>query len=187
MRPLLAVLLLLVASPARASAPGWSKADPLAIGVHLGMWGGGYVAPGIGGHIAWRPGRRWGIQGFWNSFAMVRDGTLRHDHVIGFANYVPVLGGQRAFLAPTAGMCVDFRFADPVGRNTPVAQDIRFGLHAGLMGEVYVARDLTAELDATAYGYWGNDAKLGAWSATASNTLTFTPVGQLTAAFAYHF
>jgi hypothetical protein len=187
MRPLLGVLALLVALPAHAAPPGWSKADPLEVGAHLGMWGGGYVAPGIGGHLAWRPLRRWGVQGFWNSFAMVADGALRHDHVIGFSSYEPLIGGGRAFLAPTAGLCVDFRFANPIGRDAPMAQDIRFGVHAGLMGQVYLVRNLTAELDATAYGYWGNDSKLEAWSATASNTLTFSPVGELTAAIAYHF
>lgn len=180
MRPIMVLLALLCAVPARAAAPGWTKADPVAIGVHLGMWDAGYLAPGIGGHVAYRPVRRWGIEGFWNSFAVMRSGLLHHDHVIGFANYVPLLGGGRAFLAPTAGMCVDFRFA-------PAVQGIRFGLHAGLMGEVYVSRDLTLELDATAFGYWGNDGKLGLWSQTTSSTLTFSPVGQLTVAAAYHF
>lgn len=183
MRPILALLAVFCSVTAHAAAtapPGWTRADPVSIGVHVGMWGADYVAPGIGGHIAWRPGRRWGIQGFWNSFATMHAGVLHHDHIIGFASYVPLIGGHRAFLAPTAGLCVDFRFA-------PAAQDIRFGVHAGLMGQIYVSRDLTLELDATAYGYWGNGSKQAPWSVAPSSTLTFSPVGQVVAAAAYHF
>ena len=159
----------------------WSKEHPLSVGSRLGMWRNGYTAPGFGGHAKVRPVRYLGVEGFWDNFVAFNDDVLLHDHIIGFSIFSPLLGNERGFLGPTAGLCVDFRFADPMGTEAPTASDVQFGAHAGLMSEIYIRSGISLELTAMGTRYLGNGATSEGWTASASNTLSWTGAMQGTA------
>ena len=183
---------LTAAAPTTQSAAraGYSPEHPVALGTRTALWQAGYSAPGLGGHIKFQPKHKFGVEGFWNSFARPIDAVLRHDHVIGFHLYSPLIGNTRRSLSPTFGTCVDFRYASPIGEKkgqAPTAADIRFGVHAGLMAEAYLWGGFAIEASASAFGYWGNDAGVDGWSAVADNRLNFSPVGQFSAGLNYYF
>lgn len=168
----------------------YSPEHPVALGTRTALWQAGYSAPGLGGHIKFQPKHKVGVEGFWNSFARPIDSVLRHDHVIGFHLYSPLIGNTRRSLSPTFGSCVDFRYASPIGEKkgqAPTAADIRFGVHAGLMAEAYLWGGFALEASASLFGYWGNDAGVDGWSAVADNRLNFSPVGQFSAGLNYYF
>lgn len=180
---LAATLLLLLAPAASASSAGpggFDAARPWALGVRAAAWRAGYSAPGIGGQVQWRPAGRLGIEAFWNSFALPEAAVLRHDHVIGFHAYSPVVGGEGWMLAPEAGLCVDFRFQTDLAQAGPDSADIRFGLHGGLLTEARLSTLFSLGLRGTLTGYLGNGAQVDGWTATASPTLELRPVGQVT-------
>lgn len=152
----------------------WSPKHPLSVGSRMGVWSNGYTAPGLGGHAKVRPWRYAGIEGFWDNFVALQDDVLLHDHVIGFSLFSPLVGNERAYIGPSAGLCVDFRFADPLGTEAPTASDVQFGAHAGLMSELYIRSGVSVELTALGTRYLGNGATSDGWTASASNTLSWT-------------
>lgn len=158
----------------------WDPEHPIALGSRAALWQADYRAPGVGGQLHYQPWQRLGVEGFWNSFALPEAGLLRHDHVIGFHLYSPWLGGARRWVGPTFGSCVDFRFLSPLGTDEalPGQSDILFGVHTGLMGMAYLFGGWSLQTTVEVFGYWGNQAKVDGWAATASNQLHFQPVLQ---------
>lgn len=181
----LAVALALLSLPAAAQAAvgGFEPDRPWAIGVRAAGWRAGYTAPGVGGQIQWRPAARFGVEAFWNSFALPRQALLLHDHVVGFHTFFPVAGADRWLLAPEAGLCVDFRFQTDLSEEGPDSSDIRFGFHGGLLAEARLSTLFSLGLRGTATGYLGNAAGVDGWTSTSSPGLELRPVGQVTATF----
>lgn len=179
---LTAVLLLQPTASAGQAAPGgWDPERPWAIGVRAAGWSAGYTAPGVGGQIQYRPASRFGIEAFWNSFALPQQALLMHDHIVGFHTYFPVAGSDRWLLAPEAGLCVDFRFQTDLSQAGPDSSDIRFGFHGGLLAEARLSTLFSLGLRGTATGYLGNAAGVDGWTSSASPGLDLRPVGQVTA------
>ena len=151
---------------------GWSENHPVAIGTRASGWIGDYAAPGVGGHLKIQPFEWIGVEAFADNFAMTAEDTVRHDHVIGFSLYLPSLIGDRSFfISPTLGTCVDFRFVHPLEGDRPATRDILFGIHGGLMSELFVWRGLAVELNATVYAYLGHDTGTERWTSRISNHL----------------
>ena len=175
------------AAAARSHRVGWSRQHPVALGVRGGVWMGEWAAPGIGGHIKVRPFKRFGIELFADNYLMVEHKTAWHNHVIGFSLYTPIVARERWNLSPTLGMCADFAFATPVGRQASGLADIRFGVHGGALFEVFVGHGFSVQAQATLYAYFGNYGQQEGWSAFGSDQLSVRPVGQLTAAASYYF
>jgi hypothetical protein len=200
MRPLLLSLIILSASAragvAIAEPDGqvalenrqqWSPDHPIAIGGRVSSWVGDYFAPSLGGHLKLRPWAALGIEAFNDNFVMLQDQAWRHDHVIGFSAYAPsLITGTAWFLAPSAGMCVDFRFAHPTRSDAPSSSDILFGVHGGLMFELFVDYGFSFQANATVTGYLGHESGVSRWSATLSNELHVTPIGLITAGLNYY-
>lgn len=178
---------------AAQAASGTVESNPnsggnFALGARFSGWAGPYDAPGVGGHLKIRPWDMLGIELFNDNFAVLSDDGLRHDHVIGFSLYAPrLLSGEDWFLAPTFGSCVDFSFSHPKSKAAPGTSDLLFGVHGGLMAEVFVFDGFAFEMNATVYGYLGHEAKTQGWSARVSNRLGGTAVAQLNAGLNYWF
>ncbi len=171
----------------KARPDAWSADHPIAIGTRASGWFGDYFAPGLGGHIKIRPWSWLGVELFSDNFARPQDGVWRHDHVIGFSAYLPaILAGDDWFIGPSLGACVDFRFAHPEG-ETPSTSDILFGVHGGLMAELFLANGFSMQMNATVYAYIGHETEFERWSAQISNELQVAPQGLVTAGLNYYF
>lgn len=168
---------------------GWSENHPVALGPRVSAWvGGDYSAPGVGGHLKLRPFDWVGVEAFSDNFALMEGDVVRHDHVIGFSLYFPsLLGSNRWFVSPTLGTCVDFRFAHNLNGDNPATKDILFGLHGGLMAELFVWHGFAVELDATVYAYLGHDTGVERWTSRISNDLEVTWNGLLLGSINYWF
>lgn len=179
--------MLILALAAQAETPDvHDTRHPIAFGVRTGAWAGPYQAPLVGGHIKVRAAKWIGFNGFWDNAAMIKGSQVRHDHVIGFNGYFPkLIGGRRAYLSPTLGSCVDFRITTPLDDRLPSSNDVLFGVHGGLAGEVAIWHRLTFEASAEAFAYLGNQTGVNDWSATSSNTYSTSVVGQLVAGINY--
>jgi hypothetical protein len=179
--------LLLLASLTSATS-AQAEFSPVALGTRASGWFGGYSAPGLGGHIKLRPFEWVGVEAFLDNFAMTQEEAIRHDHVIGFSLFFPSLLGNRSFyVSPTLGTCVDFRFAHPTEGDQPATKDILFGLHGGLMAELFVWRGIALELNATVYAYLGHETELERWTSRISNDLQITWNGLLVGTLNYWF
>ncbi len=166
---------------------GWSADHPIAMGTRASGWVGDYSAPGLGGHLKIRPFEWIGVETFADNFAMVQQETVRHDHVIGFSLYLPsLIGTQTFFVSPTLGSCVDFRFEHPLD-DRPKTRDILFGIHGGLMAEVFIWHGFALELDATVYGYIGHDTGTERWTSRISNHLEVSWNGLFLGSINYWF
>jgi hypothetical protein len=177
----------LAAGVATLGAGSTASADPnvydsrFAIGGRAGSWLGPYNSPGVGGHLKFLFVDWLGIETFSDNFVWVQEDAWRHDHVIGFSLYAPtLLAGQRWYVSPSFGNCVDFRFAHPIHGDAPSVSDILFGLHGGLMGEAFIGHQLSVQAAATVFAYVGHDATVERWSATVSNALGWSAVAQTT-------
>lgn len=178
-----ALLLTLLLPAAPADGP-----PTVALGTRTSAWVGPYAAPGLGGHIKIRPWEALGIELFNDNLAWRQDDAWRHDHVIGFGLYAPsLIAGDGWYLAPTAGACVDFRFAHPAEAEAPGTSDVLFGVHGGLMAEVYLLEGFAFEASASLYGYVGHDTGLERWSARVSNGLGGSTVGLVSGGVNYWF
>ena len=176
------------AAPAAEAVSGWDPGATLAIGTRAGAWMGPYAAPGAGGHLKLRPWSWIGVELFSDNFAWRQQGAWRHDHVIGFGLYAPSLvAGRGWFVAPTLGACVDFRFAHPEQAQAPGTSDILFGVHGGLMAEVFVLEGFSFEASASVYGYVGHETGLERWSARVSNRLDASGIALVTGGVNYWF
>src|SRR5688572_12090498 len=154
-----------------SSRKGWSEDHPIAIGTRASGWIGDYAAPGVGGHLKIRPFEWVGVETFSDNYVMTHAGSLRHAHVIGFSLFFPSLIGSRSFfLSPPLGSCVDFRFVHP-DDGGPRARDVVFGIHGGLMAELFVWNGFAVELDAIVYAYIGHDTGTERWTSRISNHL----------------
>jgi hypothetical protein len=98
-----------------------------------------------------------------------------------------LIGDQRFFISPTLGSCVDFRFVRPLDGDRPATRDILFGVHGGLMAELYVWHGFAVELDATAYAYIGHDTGAERWTSRISNHLEVSWNGLFLASINYWF
>ena len=171
-----------------SSRNGWSEDHPIAIGTRASGWIGGYAAPGVGGHLKIRPFEWVGVETFADNFAMKVGEDVRHDHVIGFSLFFPsLIGDRRFFVSPTLGSCVDFRFHEPLDGDRPKTRDILFGIHGGLMSELFVWHGFAVELDATVYAYIGHDTGTERWTSRISNTLEVSWNGLFLASLNYWF
>lgn len=180
------MVLWLALSPARAEPPPvHDPARPLALGNRAGVWSGPYNAPSLGGHVKVRASRALGLTGFSDNTLRIRDGVARHDHVLGFAAYTPLLGSDRAYVSPTIGSCVDFRLDSPLTERLTRKTDVLFGTHAGLTGEVALGRGWSLEANAMATAYFGNSRGGADWTAHASPGIHTTFAGQLLAGLNY--
>ena len=166
----------------------WSAEHPFGLGGRASSWVGPYFAPSVGGHLKFRPWDFIGVEAFNDNFVRLQDGAWRHDHVIGFSLYAPsLIAGRSWFVAPSLGTCVDFRFAHPSETDAPSASDVLFGIHGGLMAELFVENGFSFELNATYYAYLGHEADVERWSASLSNDLQLSGVGLITAGVNYYF
>lgn len=152
---------------------------PLAIGSRAGVWTGPYTSPALGGHVKLRASRLVGLEGFADHTLRVASGTARHDHVLGFSAYTPLLGTERWFVSPTLGSCVDFRVDTPLTARVPGRTDVLFGAHTGAMAEVALGGGWSLETTATAFAYVGNSAGSADWTDAPSRGLRVSAVGQV--------
>ena len=151
----------------------------IALGSRAGAWMGPYQAPMLGGHLKVRASKALGLDGFADNALAIQHGVARHDHILGFSVYTPALIGKDSwYLSPAIGACVDFRLTTPLERAAGNS-DVLFGAHTGAIFEAALGRGWSFQTSATLYAYVGNDAKLDDWTASSSNRLHFSPVGQM--------
>lgn len=173
---------------ATTRAPRFDLAHPVALGARTSAWAGSYAAPGLGGHLKIRPWEAFGLDLFSDNFLILQGDSLRHDHVIGFSGYFPtLLAGETWFIAPTGGLCVDFRFAHARGREAPSASAILFGAHAGAMAEVFLEHGFSFQANASGYAYLGHDVEVAGWSATVTEAMSVRPLLHLSLGLNYYF
>ncbi len=171
-----------------AARKGWAENHPIALGSRASGWVGDYSAPGLGGHLKIRPFEWVGVEAFADNFAMSAHDTFRHDHVIGFSLFFPSLLGSRSFfVSPTLGSCVDFKFLHPLDGERPKTRDILFGVHGGLMSELFLWHGFAIELDATVYAYIGHDTGTERWTSRISNNFEVSWNGLFLGSINYWF
>lgn len=165
--------LLLVSSSARAEAP-----PPVSLGARLLLRGGDYAMGGAGGQIRLRPFERVGIDlyadGLFGRWSTVR----RTDVEVGGTLQYDLLRTDRFALHPLLGACALLAFADDQDRSGTTANDIWFGVRAGVGVAVQLGAKVTLQAQAQALLYLGHDFSSQRWILGTDDTLSVTPMGQ---------
>ncbi|MFT4624304.1 MAG: hypothetical protein ACI8PZ_002963 [Myxococcota bacterium] len=180
---LIALAPLAVAGPDLAFDPDHT----VALGARGSVWVSDYRSPGLGGHVDLRPWRNLGLQAFADHYALLGTEHTRHDYVLGFTLYRPLVGGDTMFLAPTLGSCVDLSFQRDPTRQTPSSSDVQWGVHAGVMAQWAVEPWLLVQLTGSATAYIGNQTARDGWSTVASTGLHPSVAARFGGAAAWRF
>lgn len=157
-----------------------------ALGGYASAWGGSYEALGLGGRLSLRAFSRLGVQVFGESYLVRVPQGRRHDHPVGFDLFVPIALSDRVQLRPLGGFCAVFSFIDSQQDHTPAANDILFGVHAGLgLSWLFMPRvSLFSEVQAI--GWLGHGRTSGRWTGGLDGKLRGTGVVQGTLGVEVH-
>ncbi len=197
------VLLTSIASAVALAAPHRALADapfdPLpeerglaaerafGIGVYASGWAGSYLGAGVGLRVRWEPFDALGIEVFGEAHLLESGMGIRHDHQVGFNAYVPIRLGAGLRLRPLFGFCVVLSLIEPTEQYAPRADDVLFGLHAGLGLEWSLNEWLATFLEVQGAGWTGHDRSLDRWTGTTEDTYAFFGTAQLIVGASAHF
>ncbi len=168
------------------AAPGSPFDHPVALGGYASGWGGSYGAAGLGGKLRLEPLRHLGVDLFAEHYAVESPSGFRHDHPIGFDLYTPIGLPAGLRLRPLLGMCAVGSFIQSRSEDAPGADDVLFGVHAGLGLEVPVSSAVSGFLDAKTVGWIGHDRAVSGWTGSVDSRLSTFGVGQVNLGLAVH-
>ncbi len=151
-----------------------SSSHPVAIGVRVLGRAGDYALAGVGGQLRLRLHDRVAVEFFMDHLAGSEQSVLRHDHEVGGNLQVHVLRTRSFALHPLLGACALLSVAHaPQGEVS--ANDVRFGVRAGLGAEWWVADGLTLQAQAQGVAYLGHSFDVYGASADTVPTLSVRP------------
>lgn len=155
------------AAPESAAAPRIQTAfdRPFAIGVYASGWLGAYAAIGGGGRLRWEPFDLLGVEVFGEGHAVEWPGAIRHDHQLGFNLYVPIVLIPEVRLRPLFGFCTVLSMIESNEDHAPRADDVLFGIHAGLGVEWALGTWASVFVDVQATAWMGHDRTARGWTA----------------------
>ena len=168
-RVLLPALIVLAA----LTAPRTARADdssfverPFAVGAYASGWAGSYLAGGLGARLRWQPFAELGFDVFGEGVLVDWPGATRHDWQVGFDLYVPIRLGSGVRLRPLFGFCTVLSFIEPPAMHVPRADDVLFGLHAGIGVEIAIVDPVSFFADAQGVAWLGHQRTTQGWTAT---------------------
>jgi len=174
-----------------ATNGGMESSDPF--DRHMGFkgyglgWAGAYPAAGVGGALRYEWPHKFGVEGFAEHLAVQWPGGFRHDHPIGFNLYMPFQISKSVRLRPLLGACAVFSFIEPEHNGGPRADDILFGVHAGIGMEVAIHRQLSFFMDAQGIAYLAHDRTSANWTGSVSQGVSTAGVFQPNMGLTLHF
>jgi hypothetical protein len=157
-----------------------------AIGAYGTGWAGAYGGVGVGGRIRIEPFDFAGVDLFGEALLVETPAGVRHDHPIGFDLYTPVRLSESFELRPLLGMCVVFSMIEPEEQGAPRADDVLFGMHAGVAVDFSPLRDVSFFLEAKAVGWLGHDRTAMGWTGSVGEDYATFGVAQVALGAAYH-
>lgn len=176
MRTLPALLLslgtMLLSSSASAEAP------TVSLGARALLRGGDYAMAGAGGQLRLRPFQRVGVDLYADSLFGRWETVRRTDVELGGTLQYDLLHTDRLSLHPLVGACALLAFADDQDRSGTTANDIWFGVRAGLGVAVQLGDRVTLQAQVQALLYLGHDFNSQRWIIGADDSLSVTPMGQ---------
>ena len=182
-------LLSILATSASAAAqdrPSAFERD-LALGVYGTGWAGSYLGAGLGGRVRWEMLDWLGVDLFAEHMWVESPAGFRHDHPIGFNAYIPIELSRTVRFRPLFGFCAVFSMIEPENDDAPRADDVLFGVHAGVGIEWAPIRLLSFFADAKAIGYLGHDREAQGWTGSVSEEYGTSGVVQAVLGTQVHF
>ncbi len=158
----------------------------LALAAYATGWEGAYLGGGLGGRARWEPLDWGGVELFSEHLIVETPRGSRHDHPVGFNLYVPIRLAYNLRFRPIVGGCAVFSFVDPDVEGAARADDILFGLHAGVGIEWAPLTSWSVFVDAQAIGYLGHDRTAQDWNGSVSEELGLLGVVQVAAGVQLH-
>ena len=150
-------------------------------------WAGAYPAAGVGGRIRWEYPHVFGVEGFAEHYAVEWQGGFRHDHPIGFSIYKPIQITRSMRIRPLLGACAVFSFIEPEHAGGPRADDIMFGVHAGLGMEIALHEYWSFFVEGQGIAYLAHDRTAQNWTGSVSQGVGTTAVFQPNIGLQAHF
>ena len=184
--PVFLVILGISASASAQEQPGAFDRD-LALGAYGTGWAGSYLGAGLGGRLRWEMLDWLGVDLFAEHMWVESPAGFRHDHPIGFNAYIPIELGATVRLRPLLGFCAVFSMIEPENEDAPRADDVLFGVHAGVGIEWAPIRWLSLFADAKAIGYLGHDRESQGWTGSVSEEYGTSGVVQAVLGTQAHF
>jgi hypothetical protein len=163
---------LLITSSALAEAPAVS------LGARLLLRGGDYAMAGAGGQLRLHPFRRVGVDLYADGLFGRWETVRRADVEVGSTIQYDVLRTESFALHPLLGACALVAFADDQDRSGTTANDIWFGVRAGLGVALQLGDKVTLQAQVQALLYLGHDFNSQRWILGSDDTLSVTPMGQ---------
>ena len=134
---------------------------------------GSYYAGGIGARLRWELLEFLGVEVYLEGTLVDWEGGgFRHDYPNGFNLFIPIRAGDFRF-KPFVGFCDILSFVEPSQADAPRADDVLFGAHAGVGGEVALGSYFSMFADVQANFYAGHDRTSGNWTGGVAEELTF--------------
>jgi hypothetical protein len=169
-----------------------SSRDPfehhVAIAGYSVAWAGAYPAAGVGGRIRGEYPHVVGVDLFAEHLAVQwPGGGFRHDHPIGFNLEKPFQITRSMRLRPMLGMCAVFSFIEPEHPGGPRADDIMFGVHAGLGMEVALHQYWSFFMEAQGVAYLAHDRSSQNWTGSVSQGVHTAGVFQPSMGLQIHY
>lgn len=125
---------------------------------------GSYWAGGVGGRLRWEPFELFGVEAYLEATVVDWPGEgFRHDYPNGFNLYIPIRSGDIR-LRPFLGACDILSFVEPAQPDAPRADDVLFGLHAGVGAELALQTMLSLFADLQVNGYLGHERISEGWT-----------------------
>jgi hypothetical protein len=157
----------LAAAQEQTAAPRIQTAfdRPFAIGVYGSGWLGAYAAAGGGGRLRWEPFDLLGVEVFGEGHVVEWPGAIRHDHQLGFNLYVPIVLVPEVRLRPLFGFCTVLSMIESGEDHAPRADDVLFGVHAGVGVEWAIGTWFSVFFDVQATAWMGHDRTARGWTA----------------------
>ena len=163
---------LLLSSSASAEAP------TVSLGARLLLRGGDYAMGGAGGQLRLRPFERVGVDLYADGLFGRWETVRRTDFEVGGTLQYDLLHTDHFALHPLLGACALLAFADDQDRSGTTANDIWFGLRAGVGVAVQLGAKVTLQAQVQALLYLGHDFSSQRWILGTDDTLSVTPMGQ---------
>lgn len=167
---------------------GWQPDSRVSIGARVvGRFTNTYDLGGLGGQITLRPSQLVAIELFTDHMVGSRDGSLRHDHEVGFTLNLRLLRGARWAVFPMIGACANLAVVHAAQSPDATVNDIQFGARAGLGFEYALPGSFSIGAEAIALAYLGHELSGWGWHAEAATNLSITGAGHAVFHADYHF
>lgn len=134
-------------------------------------WAGSYDAGGVGFRIRWEPLPYFGVEFYSELLDVSVPVGSRINLPNGFNLYMPfeVMPGFR--VRPMLGLCSMFVFNSAGSDGGVDSEDVQFGVHGGVGGELALHDRLSVFVDVLYQGYWGHGHDAGSWTSSLEDDL----------------